>query len=121
MIRTFVTILFVLLWGPAGAQSRLDQAAAFYYGPDIPWRMLSVYDFPVVEPDQASGVPDRYRSERFYAYVSLGEVLASRPFFKSLKPEWLLGKNPDWGSHIFDLSSPDLSAAVHHVRVHTLR
>ncbi|WP_300470356.1 endo alpha-1,4 polygalactosaminidase, partial [uncultured Alcanivorax sp.] len=70
--------------------------------------MLSVYDFPVVEPDQASGVPDRYRSERFYAYVSLGEVLASRPFFKSLKPEWLLGKNPDWGSHIFDLSSPDL-------------
>ena len=108
MIRTFVTILFVLLWGSAGAQSRLDQAAAFYYGPDIPWHMLSVYDFPVVEPDQASGVPDRYRSERFYAYVSLGEVLASRPFFKSLKPEWLLGKNPDWGSHIFDLSSPDL-------------
>ena len=53
-------------------------------------------------------MPDSFRDQRFYAYVSLGEVLASRPYFANLKPEWLLGENSDWGSHIFDLSSPGL-------------
>ena len=108
MTRSCLAILFVLIGASAGAQPRSDQATAFYYGPDIPWHTLSVYDFPVVEPDQASGVPDTFREQRFYAYVSLGEVLASRPYFANLKPEWLLGENPDWGSHIFDLSSPGL-------------
>ena len=108
MIRSCLAILFVLIGASAGAEPRSEQATAFYYGPDIPWHTLSIYDFPVVEPDQASGVPDELREQRFYAYVSLGEVLASRPYFANLKPEWLLGENPDWGSHIFDLSSPGL-------------
>ncbi|MBD3642685.1 MAG: endo alpha-1,4 polygalactosaminidase [Alcanivorax sp.] len=98
----------VLLGLSASAQVHSEQAAAFYYGPQIPWHTLSIYDFPVVEPDQANGVPSAFRSQRFYAYVSLGEVLASRPYFANLKPEWLLGENPDWGSHIFDLSSREL-------------
>jgi hypothetical protein len=108
LIRSCLAILFVLIGASAGAEPRSEQATAFYYGPDIPWHTLSIYDFPVVEPDQASGVPDELREQRFYAYVSLGEVLASRPYFANLKPEWLLGENPDWGSHIFDLSSPGL-------------
>ena len=108
MIRCYLAILLAF-WGfSASAQAPSGLAAAFYYGPHIPWHTLSVYDFPVVEPDQASGVPDTFREQRFYAYVSLGEVLASRPYFANLKPEWLLGENPDWGSHIFDLSSPGL-------------
>lgn len=108
MIRCYLAILLVFLGFSASAQVPSERAAAFYYGPHIPWQTLSIYDFPVVEPDQDRGVPDPFRTERFYAYVSLGEVLASRPYFKKLKPEWLLGKNPDWGSHIFDLSSPQL-------------
>ena len=108
MIRYYLAILLVLLGFSASAQNPSEQAAAFYYGPHIPWQTLSIYDFPVVEPDQATGVPDTFREQRFYAYVSLGEVLASRPYFTNLKPEWLLGENPDWGSRIFDLSSPGL-------------
>ena len=108
MIRYYLAILLVLLGLSASAQVHSEQAAAFYYGPQIPWHTLSIYDFPVVEPDQANGVPSAFRSQRFYAYVSLGEVLASRPYFANLKPEWLLGENPDWGSHIFDLSSREL-------------
>jgi len=108
LIRYYLAILLVLLGLSASAQVHSEQAAAFYYGPQIPWHTLSIYDFPVVEPDQANGVPSAFRSQRFYAYVSLGEVLASRPYFANLKPEWLLGENPDWGSHIFDLSSREL-------------
>ena len=108
MIRYGLALFLALSGTIVGALPLSDRAAAFYYGPHIPWQALSVYDFPVVEPDQAACVPDDFRTQRFYAYVSLGEVLASRPYFKNLKPEWLLGKNPDWGSHIFDLSSPAL-------------
>jgi len=108
LIRCYLAILLAF-WGfSASAQAPSGLAAAFYYGPHIPWHTLSIYDFPVVEPDQASGVPDAFHAQRFYAYVSLGEVLASRPYFKDLKPEWLLGENQDWGSQIFDLSSPGL-------------
>lgn len=83
MIRYYLAILLVLLGLSASAQVHSEQAAAFYYGPQIPWHTLSIYDFPVVEPDQANGVPSAFRSQRFYAYVSLGEVLASRPYLQT--------------------------------------
>ena len=85
-----------------------QKTAALYYGTDIPWSSLSVYDFPVVEPDQAVAVPAMYRDQPFYAYVSLGEVLSQRHYFPGLNKDWLLGKNPDWGSFILDQSSPAL-------------
>ncbi|WP_246968552.1 endo alpha-1,4 polygalactosaminidase [Alcanivorax sp. S6407] len=87
-----------------------DSAAAFYYGDAIPWAELSLYDYPVVEPGQADSVPADFRDQSFYAYVSLGEVLASRAYFSAIQPEWRLGKNPNWGSFILDQSSPQLRA-----------
>ncbi len=85
-----------------------DAAAAFYYGESIPWSELTLYDYPVVEPGQADGVPSRFRDQTFYAYVSLGEVLASRPYFSRIQPEWKLGVNANWGSILLDQSSPEL-------------
>lgn len=108
MIRICLALLLAFSEVSAGNLSSTEKAAAFYYGPDIPWHSLSIYDFPVVEPDQANGVPPAVEPHRFYAYVSLGEVLSTRPYFNDLKPQWLLGKNPDWGSHILDVSSPGL-------------
>ena len=100
---------FIATAAAAAVESRSEsKTAAFYYGPDIPWSSLAVYDFPVVEPDQASGVPEANRDDSFYAYVSLGEVLAQRHYFAGLDKAWLLGKNPDWGSFILDQSSAEL-------------
>ncbi|EKF75607.1 hypothetical protein A11A3_02022 [Alcanivorax hongdengensis A-11-3] len=101
----------VLLWAllilPAAVIADIRaKAAAFYYGPDIPWHSLSVYDYPVVEPDQADRPPAD--GHRYYAYVSTGEVLDSRPYFPGIKPEWLLGSNPAWQSRILDQSNPAL-------------
>jgi len=93
----------------SAVESEADsKTAAFYYGPDIPWYSLAAFDFPVVEPDQADNLPQAYRDETFYAYVSLGEVLSQRHYFAGLDKAWLLGKNPDWGSFILDQSSPAL-------------
>ncbi|MCG8438935.1 MAG: hypothetical protein MI751_12695, partial [Pseudomonadales bacterium] len=71
-------LLAVALWLVGILPAYAGTAAAFYYGPDIPWSRLALYDYPVVEPDQADGVPSSVSDQRFYAYVSLGEVLPQR-------------------------------------------
>lgn len=98
----------ILLWLGGILPAFADTAAAFYYGPDIPWSRLALYDYPVVEPDQADGVPSSVSDQRFYAYVSLGEVLPQRSYFSQIKPEWRLGKNRNWGSWVLDQSQPEL-------------
>lgn len=108
MQRLLLLIALTLCAFPAWSQLSAGKAAAFYYGPDIPWYDLSLFDYPVVEPDQAHAVPDTLADTRFYAYVSAGEVLESRHYFSSIRPEWLLGENPDWDSHVLDLSAPGL-------------
>lgn len=77
-----------------------EKAAAFYYGADIPWSELSLYDYAVVEPDHAVVAPDN--GHEYYAYVSVGEVVSSRRYFDGLRAEWLLGRNPAWGSYVLD-------------------
>lgn len=98
----------ILLWLGGILPAFADTAAAFYYGPDIPWSRLALYDYPVVEPDQADGVPSSVSDQRFYAYVSLGEVLPQRSYFSQIKPDWRLGKNRNWGSWVLDQSQPEL-------------
>ena len=101
-------LLAAALWLVGILPAYAGTAAAFYYGPDIPWSRLALYDYPVVEPDQADGVPSSVSDQRFYAYVSLGEVLPQRPYFSMIKPEWRLGKNRNWGSWVLDQSQPEL-------------
>ena len=83
------------------------QSAAFYYGPDIPWHELSVFDMPVVEAAQSDAPPADLVGQ-FYAYVSLGEVLPSRDYASGIKAAWVLGENRDWQSRVLDLTNPDL-------------
>ncbi|HEX5676979.1 MAG TPA: endo alpha-1,4 polygalactosaminidase [Alcanivorax sp.] len=82
-------------------------SAAFYYGPDIPWNELSVFDIAVVEPAQSDS-PPADKVAQFYAYVSIGEVLPSRDYAAGVEPQWVLGDNPDWGTWVLDLSNPAL-------------
>lgn len=83
-----------------------EKAAAFYYGSDIPWSELALYDYAVVESDHATEAPDN--GHEYYAYVSVGEAVSSRRYFDGLRAEWLLGRNPAWGSHVLDQGNPAL-------------
>ena len=104
MIRLLLFMLLIALAGHTRADLR---SAAFYYGPDIPWRELSLFDFTVIEPAQTK-TPPADQVGRVYAYVSLGEVLPSRDYASGIRPRWVLGDNPDWQTRVLDLSNPAL-------------
>ena len=97
-----VTALLLSLLAMMTAQAN-PSSAAFYYGPDIPWGELSAFDIAVVEPAQSTS-PPADRVAQFYAYTSIGEVLPSRDYAAGVRPEWVLGENPDWGTRVLDLS-----------------
>ena len=104
MARFFLFVFCLLL--PLTVSAGL-RSAAFYYGPDIPWNELAVFDLPVVEAAQSDAPPAHLVGE-FYAYVSLGEVLPSRDYASGIKPAWVLGENRDWQSRVLDLTNENL-------------
>lgn len=89
------------------AAPKTDTAIAFYYAAQPPWDELKAFDIVVVDPDHvaepaAIGLPQT----RLVAYVSLGEVQASRSYFPSIPTSWLAGENRSWGSQLLDQSQP---------------
>jgi polysaccharide biosynthesis protein PelA len=104
--------------GAADADTAADAAAplrsiAFYYGAHPPVTELSQYDAAVVEPDHGFVPPAPSTASAdasgtrtvWYAYVSIGEVHASRSYFSAIPPAWLHGANDVWQSSIVDQSS----------------
>ncbi|HEY9722246.1 MAG TPA: endo alpha-1,4 polygalactosaminidase [Oscillatoriaceae cyanobacterium] len=72
---------------------------AVFYGANAPIQALRAPDLLVLEPDQPWRVADfRRPGQIVVAYLSLGEVNESRPYFATLAHDSgaLLGKNPNW-------------------------
>lgn len=111
IVTMTVRLLFFLLWLPVICAAQ--PSIAFYYGIDPPLDELRAFDLAVIDPDHAA--PIRFPREagdpapsttQWLAYVSVGEVLASRNYFSRLPTTWLLGENPVWGSKIIDQAAP---------------
>ncbi len=69
--------------------------------------MVGVYDYIILEPSHVDTYTHgfkRYR-KRIYAYVSIGEVKKTRPWYKTMKKEWLIGENDVWKGEVVDLSN----------------
>lgn len=89
---------------------------AFFYGDTLDASALAGYDQVVVEPDhgldpkqfdaKASAADPHGIHTRFIAYVSAGEVLPSRDYYKAMPKAWRIGRNGDWASEVIDQSSP---------------
>jgi len=91
---------------PGGASSTVP-TFAFYYGANPPIAELSSFDAVVVEPQ--SGFDPRTAQTphtAWFAYVSVGEVLASATYYKDLPSDWLIGKNAAWSSILVNQSAP---------------
>lgn len=88
-----------------------NPATAFFYGKDVPRELLAHYDRVVVEPDHFAKIPESPRAELF-AYVSLGEVNRTRPWYASIPKNLFLGKNAQWGSDVVDTKNPAWQAFV---------
>ncbi|MEQ1667287.1 MAG: endo alpha-1,4 polygalactosaminidase, partial [Sulfuriferula sp.] len=98
--RTILLFLLVICVPPAHAFN-----AAFFYGtPFIP--ELRIYDAIIVEPDQPdfASVPANLQN-KLYAYTSLGEVGADKPYAKDVPAAAKLTRNPAWSSDVMDQTS----------------
>lgn len=88
---------------PAFADSSQSPNVVFYYGHEDRTDQLTRFDVAVVEaghgfqPDATTA-----RHTQWLAYISVGEVLTSRPYFEHIPEHWLVGVNQDWNAHIVD-------------------
>lgn len=76
---------------------------ALHYGANPPVDALQAFDIAVVEPD--SGFDPRQvvtPATAWFAYVSVGEVLETRPYFKDIPKAWLAGRNDAWQAPVID-------------------
>ncbi|MER1941328.1 endo alpha-1,4 polygalactosaminidase [Castellaniella sp. FW104-16D08] len=103
-----------ILWVPVVLCCGLGRAVAsdissivFYYGSDTPVQALSRFAVAVLEPDAHPKGPPHQGTTRWLAYVSVGEVLDSRPYYSRMPQTWHLGKNDVWHSVVVDQSAPD--------------
>ena len=112
-MRWLVTRIAIFLIAICTQQARAMPTFAFYYGSDIPWETLGAFDVAVVEPGNvgAAGWAHRLNPDTTVAaYIAVGEVHPTRPYFKQMRPEWKLGDNPAWGSIVVDQAAPGWSA-----------
>ncbi len=84
------------------------QSTAVFYGANLPTEVLSQYSRIIVEsgnvkPDELTAL--QVNGSRVFAYVSIGEVSPSRPWFQNIKKSWILGENKVWDSRVMDLAS----------------
>lgn len=78
-------------------------AVALHYGPIAGLPELKLFDIVVVEPDHGQD-PVAYRKtgSELYAYVSVAEVQASRPYYPEIPAAWKMARNGDWNSDVVD-------------------
>jgi len=84
-------------------------AVAFFYGASPPLDELAAFDAVVLEPSHLAGAPSG-KGTLWFAYVSVGEVEKSRPYFADLPAGWQIGRNPAFGSVVIDQAQPDWPA-----------
>ena len=79
---------------------------AFYYGPSNFPHEMRAFNTWVVEPAQFSDPKlIAQHQDKLFAYVSLGEVDAKRPYMSRMPSTWLRGDNPAWKSRVIDQSA----------------
>ncbi|MDQ8036242.1 MAG: bifunctional glycoside hydrolase 114/ polysaccharide deacetylase family protein [Pedobacter sp.] len=83
-------------------------AVALFYGENPPWDELRAFDVVVVDPDHPGLNPasHQHADSTVFAYASVGEVHASKPYFSRIPPAWLIADNRGWGSRVIDQSAP---------------
>ena len=106
LLVAFCASLPLLPFCSANALAATD--IALYYGQHIPLKEFRVFDTIVVEPDHGHDpLVWRAADTELYAYVSVAEVHASRPYYTSIPAHWKLAKNADWNSEVIDQTPPE--------------
>ncbi|UCV11299.1 bifunctional glycoside hydrolase 114/ polysaccharide deacetylase family protein [Dechloromonas denitrificans] len=101
MFLARILLFFATLTAAVCAEA--TPAVALYYGQQAPLSDFRAFDIVVVEPDHGHD-PKRYArpDSALYAYVSVAEVQASRPYYKAIPETWKMARNGDWNSVVID-------------------
>lgn len=83
-----------------------NPAFAFFYGANPPIAELQAFDRVVLDPEHVDEPSYLPAHTRWYAYVSVGEVEATRPWAGEMPSAWLRGDNQAWGGKIIDQTAP---------------
>lgn len=85
-----------------------NQSIAFFYGRSVPVNLLSHYKQVVVEPENMNNLDDLHAGgTTVYAYISIGEIHPTRPWYAEIPKKWFLGRNAEWGSNVVDLTKEE--------------
>lgn len=99
---------------PDAPATTQQPSIAFFYGAKPPVAELQAFDMVVVDPDSGFDPAQQATSQtphtQWLSYVSLGEVLPSRQYFKSIPSSWVIGRNPAWESHVIDQAAAEWPA-----------
>ena len=77
---------------------------------------FSRHDLVIMDPDQSrNSEADSLAARKILpvAYLNIGEAEEYRWYYSEIKPEWLLGKNPNWERHFYiDVNNSDWQKLV---------
>ena len=94
-----------MLLSSAGLPVYADQSIAFFYGRPAPVNLLSHFSQVVVEPENMDNLGYlREKGTKVFAYISVGEVNATRSWYPEIPRSWFVGTNKEWDSDIVDLT-----------------
>ena len=105
-LRNLLALVLVVLL-PASALATGSELA-FFYGANPPVKSLSQFDRIVLEPDNIKSAEHkalRQHGASTFAYLSIGEIGPTRPWFNTLPESATLGINTSWNSKVMDISS----------------
>lgn len=105
---SFKKLLFLLALVLFATSARTAPSVALHYGTDIPIEDLRIFDILVVEPDHGHR-PEvlRQTGTEPFAYVSVAEVQASRPYYKDIPAQWKMARNGEWNAEVIDQTPAD--------------
>ena len=111
IFMTLRSLTFLLLMLAASVTFAAQPSIALFYGANPPWDELRAFDVVVVEPQHVPD-PKAHADDRtaLFAYVSVGEANAGRPYLKAIPDDWRSGSNPGWGSVVLDQAQPEWPA-----------
>lgn len=107
LVRIALALLMTLAAPALFAQAPpAAPSVALFYGASPPMDELAAFDAVVLEPDHAPLPLPAAKRTAWFAYVSLGEVHPTRPYFGLIPASWKLGVNPAFDSTVIDQAQP---------------
>ncbi|HET7061688.1 MAG TPA: endo alpha-1,4 polygalactosaminidase, partial [Nitrosospira sp.] len=100
-----VGLLQGMLLSSACSIASADPSTAFFYGRPVPVKLLSHFEQVVVEPENMDDLDHlRDQGTRVFAYVSVGEVNWTRPWYSKIPASWFIAIDKEWQSSVVDLT-----------------